>query len=241
VTGAVAHGMPADAAFFSLQKHGAGRGTALFNLCNIALGSGVLGFPAVYAQAGWLYATAFIAVFALLGAFSNTIMIRSASWYRVVSFHSVVREALGRRAGHATALAMVVYSFGGCAAFLVIIGDFLSPACAHARSAAGWQAAAVGDADLCSRNFLILAAGVAVVLPLSLRPTVTALGRAGSFAILGICYLAAAVLWRGFGSYADRGFRPPPGMQAVVGSAAGLVGPVGTVAWSFAVMLGIPR
>ena len=90
--------MPADAAFFSLQKHGAGRGTALFNLCNIALGSGVLGFPAVYAQAGWLYATAFIAVFALLGAFSNTIMIRSASWYRVVSFHSVVREALGRRA-----------------------------------------------------------------------------------------------------------------------------------------------
>jgi hypothetical protein len=30
-------------------------------------------------------------------------------------------------------------------------------------------------------------------------------------------------------------------MQAVVGSAAGLVGPVGTVAWSFAVMLGIPR
>eukprot|EP01043_Picozoa_sp_COSAG02_P093935 COSAG02_NODE_30418_length_551_cov_1.298673_1_plen_136_part_01 len=136
--------MPADAAFFLLQQRGAGSRTALFNLLNIALGSGVLGFPAVYAQAGWLYATVFIAAFALVGAFSNTIMIRSASWYRVVSFHSVVREALGPRAGNAVAVVMIVYSFGGCAAFLVIIGDFLSPACMHCRAAIGWSSAPAG-------------------------------------------------------------------------------------------------
>ena len=110
-------------------------------------------------------------------------MVRSASWYRVVSFHGVVREALGRRAGDAVAVAMVVYSFGGCAAFLVIIGDFLSPACMHCRTAMGWQSVSAGEIDACSRNFLILAVGVTVVLPLSLRPTITALGRAGSLAV----------------------------------------------------------
>ncbi len=233
--------MPADAAFFVLQQRGAGSRTALFNLLNIALGSGVLGFPAVYAQAGWLYATVFIAAFALVGAFSNTIMIRSASWYRVVSFHSVVREALGRRAGNAMAIAMVVYSFGGCAAFLVIIGDFLSPACMHCRAAMGWPSTSAGEIDACSRNFLIVAVGVSVVLPLSLRSTVTALGRVGSLAIVGICYLAVAVVWRALESFASRGYNPPSGLHAVVGTAAGLAGPVGTVAWSFAVMLGVPR
>lgn len=233
--------MPADAVFFALQQRGAGSRTALFNLLNIALGSGVLGFPAVYAQAGWLYATVFIGVFALIGAFSNTIMVRSASWYRVVSFHGVVREALGRRAGDAVAVAMVVYSFGGCAAFLVIIGDFLSPACMHCRTAMGWQSVSAGEIDACSRNFLILAVGVTVVLPLSLRPTITALGRAGSLAVIGICYLALAVVWRALQSFADRDYVPPPGLQAVVGTAEGLAGPVGTVAWSFAVMLGVPR
>lgn len=234
--------MPADTAFFLLQQRGAGSRTALFNLLNIALGSGVLGFPAVYAQAGWLYATVFIASFAVIGAFSNTIMIRSASWYHVVSFHSVVREALGHCAGNAVAIAMVVYSFGGCAAFLVIIGDFLSPACMHCRAAMGWPStSSAGEIDACSREFLIVAVGVAVVLPLSLRSTVTALGRAGSLAIVGICYLAAAVVWRALESFVNRGYNPPPGWQSVVGTAAGLAGPVGTVAWSFAVMLGVPR
>ena len=51
----------ADPTFFVLQDLGAGRATALFNLCNAALGSGVLGFSAAYQSGGWLFTSIFIA------------------------------------------------------------------------------------------------------------------------------------------------------------------------------------
>jgi amino acid permease len=236
---------PGDLVYEQLHRAGAGRMTALCNLCNIALGSGVLGFPGAFQQGGWLYTSAFIAAFALLGAFSNSIMIRSCSWYRVVSFHSVAREALGPRAGAATAAAMVVYSFGGCAAFTVMVGDFLAPACEHARGAAGWQANdaghAAGGAGVCSRQFLMVVVGAAVVLPLCLRSSVAALDRPSRLAVVGVCYLAAAVVYRSAAAFAARGFSLPGGVKAVAGTPAGRVGPTGTIAWSFAVMLGIPN
>ena len=206
--------MPPDVAFQRLQRDGGDGRSALFNLCNCALGSGVLGFPAVYAQAGWLWATVFIGVFAALGIFSNSVMIRAASFYRVVSFQGVVREGLGVKVSEAAAAAMVVYSFGGCAAFLVIIRDFTVAPCEHTRAALGWELPEPGETDLCSQQVLLLLVSVIVVLPLSLRPTVTALSGAGGFAIAGICYLAFAVLFRALGAFLDRGSTLPPGVSS---------------------------
>ena len=217
---------------------------------NIALGSGVLGFPAAYHAGGYLYTTAFIAAFALLGCFSNSIMIRCCSWHRVVSFQGVVREALGPRIATVAAIAMVVYSFGGCAAFLVIIGDFLEPPCSHASAALGWaeadgeassSAACDGSAaapGACSRQVLIVAVGLTVVLPLSLRAQITFLGAPSRFAIVGVVFLSLAVVFRSASAVAERGLAS--GVVPFVDTAAGVIGPTGTVAWSFAVMLGIP-
>ena len=211
----------------------------------------MLGFPAAYHAGGYLYTTAFIAAFALLGCFSNSIMIRCCSWHRVVSFQGVVREALGPRIATVAAIAMVVYSFGGCAAFLVIIGDFLAPPCSHASAALGWadaddeaaSSSAAGDGSAaapgaCSRQVLIVAVGLAVVLPLSLRAQITFLGAPSRFAIVGVVFLSLAVVFRSASAVAERGLAS--GVVPFVASAAGVIGPTGTVAWSFAVMLGIP-
>eukprot|EP01047_Picozoa_sp_COSAG01_P000812 COSAG01_NODE_16_length_40091_cov_15.728646_25_plen_440_part_00 len=117
------------------------------------------------------------------------------------------------------------------------------PVCLHAATASGWgQGPELPPPRLCERRLLIFAVAVVVMLPLSLRKTVTALDVPSRLAIFGILFLIGAVLWSAVSAvWLAEGGRVGQGVVAVSSSASKLIQPTGTVAWSFAVMLGIPN
>ena len=144
------------------------RGVTLANLLNVALGSGVLGMARAYAMGGWAWTTCFVVLFACLGAFANAVVVRACVRHRVTSIQGLISATQGDSAARIVMAAMVVYSFGGAAANLVMVGDFMSPACE--QLAGQWFAEGhAAPPWLCGRQLWISLVATSVILPLSLR------------------------------------------------------------------------
>ena len=97
-------------------------------------------------------------------------------------------EALGPAASHAVSLTLIVYIFGSCVAYTIIVADSFSAVIVGAAGA---------ESLLASRDGVILVVAACVLLPLSLLRRTAGLAPASTLAVVARLYTTGAVVVKG--------------------------------------------
>ena len=132
---------------------------------------------------------------ALLVAYTLVVLVR-AGRCSSASYQGVVKDAFGLCASRAVSATLVVYLFGSCVAYLIIIGDSYTKAVAalaHGSDGAWWA----------SRQFAIAVVVSFFVTPLSLLREMSRLAPASAVALVSLAYTASAIMCKGFAKVDD--------------------------------------
>uniref|UniRef100_A0AAR2J9G5 Sodium-coupled neutral amino acid transporter 7 n=1 Tax=Pygocentrus nattereri TaxID=42514 RepID=A0AAR2J9G5_PYGNA len=139
---------------------------AVFIVVNAALGAGLLNFPAAFNMAGGVTAGVVLQMCMLFFIITGLVILAYCSQVSNEStYQEVVRAVCGKVLGVVCEIAIAVYTFGTCIAFLIIIGDQLDKligAMAHESEAA------VSSHWFADRRFTITVTSVLIILPLSI-------------------------------------------------------------------------
>ena len=176
----------------SVQRHGTVAGSTA-TLANCAIGAGVLATPYALSKFGYVGGALVILIAALLVAFTLITLVCAGSEFGSTSYQGLVRDAFGKRASQFVSASLVVYLFGSCVAYLIIIGDSYSKVVgtlARLDSSAGipWWA---------SRHFAIAVVASFLVTPLSLLREMSRLAPASAMALMALAYTALAIMFDG--------------------------------------------
>ncbi|GAA6080625.1 putative sodium-coupled neutral amino acid transporter 7, partial [Tachysurus ichikawai] len=139
---------------------------AVFIVVNAALGAGLLNFPAAFYMAGGVVAGVVLQMCLLIFIITGLVILAYCSQVSNEStYQEVVRAVCGKVLGVICEIAIAVYTFGTCIAFLIIIGDQLDKlisAMAHDADSA------VVSHWYTNRKFTITVTSVLIILPLSI-------------------------------------------------------------------------
>ena len=159
-------------------------------LANCAIGAGVLATPFAVSKFGTVGGGIVVLIAALLVAYTLVVLVRAGSAFESTSYQGLVRDAFGTRASRFVSGTLVVYLFGSCVAYLIIIGDSYAKvmsAVASAGSSAWWG----------SRRFAIAVGATFLVTPLSLLREMSRLAPASAVALVSLAYTAATITCKG--------------------------------------------
>eukprot|EP00850_Spirogloea_muscicola_P003388 SM000013S26557 [mRNA] locus=s13:1027816:1030640:- [translate_table: standard] len=165
--------------------HNSSPWVAAFNLCNAAVGAGVLAFPFAFRQSGLLGGLLVAATIWLVEVAALAVLVRAAERTRCQSYQDLVNAELGRSASVATSLMMLVYLVGSMIAYLIIVGDVFQP----------MASSVFGSASLlANRRIVISALAAGLVLPMALQQTLRALKWTSMLAVVMLLYLTTALV-----------------------------------------------
>ncbi|KAF7038388.1 hypothetical protein CFC21_048581 [Triticum aestivum] len=168
--------------------HGGGASVsgAVFNLSTSIIGAGIMSIPAAMRVLGVVPALVLIAAVALLSDVSVEFMLRYTAWASgPPSYAGIMGDAFGRRAGAAALNVFIAFTTAGTlVVYLIIIGDVLSGSVDGGGEHAGVLQELFGPQWWTSREFVILATAVAVLLPLVLLRRVDSLRYTSAVSIL---------------------------------------------------------
>ena len=173
--------------------------SSVITLANSAIGAGVLTFPYAFMNAGLAAAALICVALACVMGFSLHVIASCTAAAqredpRVRSYQDVMKRATGG-AGKMQMLvevSLILYLFGGCIAFLIIIGDMLEPLVAL------------------DRRIIISAITVCVVAPLCQLTRLSALRFSSTLAVLAVTYMVCMIVAEEPGKAAAD---PPPSTQ----------------------------
>lgn len=177
-----------------LGEDGATAVSSVFTLCNSAIGAGVLSLPFAFMRAGLVGCFLLCVVLGLAEAFTLYVLSKFAERYDAHSYGSLVRKALGKKLSGILSTILLIYLWGSCIAYLVIVGDTFS-------SLVYQQ---FGDILLADRRLLITGFGLLVILPLCFPRNLSALEWISLAAVIGFVYTAVVIVIRGSEIVADR-------------------------------------
>jgi len=178
---------PHPEAHEAAKSKGLGFIGAIFNVNSSILGGGILSFPYAFAAAGivgGIIATMVIVFFALIAI---VIILYTYDKYcrgRADSYQSVVKLLYGRNAEMIMIIAVATYAFGSCIAYLVIIADqFVAVISAFGS---GWYT---------NRYFVLTAATIVIVMPLSMLKDVGLLKYSSFLATTMVYYFTLMIFY----------------------------------------------
>eukprot|EP00878_Enallax_costatus_P011109 GHUV01011602.1.p1 GENE.GHUV01011602.1~~GHUV01011602.1.p1 ORF type:complete len:461 (+),score=81.03 GHUV01011602.1:314-1696(+) len=170
-----------------LGTEGASSLSSVFTLCNTAIGAGVLSLPYAFECAGLVGCFILCLVVSSLESFTMYVLAKFSERYDASSYGSLIRRALGKKTAAALSAVMVIYLWGSCVAYLVIVADtFTSLSTLHLGPEAWFS----------QRPVVLFTTGMAVTFMCFPR-NLHALERISVAAVLGFIYTAIAVLVRG--------------------------------------------
>ncbi|EIE22920.1 hypothetical protein COCSUDRAFT_47742 [Coccomyxa subellipsoidea C-169] len=121
-------------------------------------------------------------------AFTLYVLSKFAERYQSHTYSGLVRKALGRKLSASLSAILILYLWGSCIAYLVIIGDSFSPLIALG----------VGDGSfLADRRFVITTIGLLLILPMCFPRDLGALAWVSMAAVIGFMYTAIVIVIRG--------------------------------------------
>jgi len=178
-----------------IVRHGNVLGSTA-TLANCAIGAGVLATPFAVSKFGTVAGGIIIFVTSLLVAYTLVVLVRAGSVFSSASYQGVVKDAFGPSASRAVSATLVVYLFGSCVAYMIIIGDSYTKAVAALAggSDGAWWA---------SRRFAIAVVATFFVTPLSLLREMSRLAPASAVALVSLAYTASAIMCKGFAKVDD--------------------------------------
>ncbi|KAL6468537.1 hypothetical protein MHYP_G00220610 [Metynnis hypsauchen] len=165
---------------------------AVFIVVNAALGAGLLNFPAAFNMAGGVTAGVVLQMCMLLFIITGLVILAYCSQVSNEStYQEVVRAVCGKVLGVICEIAIAVYTFGTCIAFLIIIGDQLDKligAMAHESEAA------VSSYWFADRRFTITVTSVLIILPLSIPKEIGFQKYASMLSVIGTWYVTIIII-----------------------------------------------
>uniref|UniRef100_A0A383V4T9 Amino acid transporter transmembrane domain-containing protein n=1 Tax=Tetradesmus obliquus TaxID=3088 RepID=A0A383V4T9_TETOB len=170
-----------------LGTEGASSLSSVFTLCNSAIGAGVLSLPYAFQCAGLVGCLVLSLCVAGLEAFTMYVLAKFAERYDANSYGSLIRRALGRKTAACLSGVLLVYLWGSCVAYLVIVADTFTSLSVQYLGPEAWFS---------QRPVVVLTAGTLAMLMCFPR-NLSALERVSFAAVLGFMYTAGAVLVRG--------------------------------------------
>lgn len=172
-----------------VKRHGTVLGSTA-TLANCAIGAGVLAMPYAVSELGYVLGGGVVFTAALLVVFTLIVLVRAGSTFGSSSYQGLVHDAFGGKVAQSVSAVLIVYLFGSCVAYLIIIGDSYTKvmSAVAASSDAAWWA---------SRRFAIAVIAAVVVTPLSLLREMSRLAPASAIALFALAYTALAIVTKG--------------------------------------------
>ncbi|XP_065272622.1 sodium-coupled neutral amino acid transporter 7 [Emys orbicularis] len=177
------------------QRPGAGTTStlgAVFIVVNAALGAGLLNFPAAFSTAGGVAAGIALQMSLLVFIIGGLVILAYCSRAsNERTYQEVVWAVCGKVPGVLCEVAIAVYTFGTCIAFLIIIGDqqdkIIAALVKDPQGAGGshWYA---------DRKFTISITAFLLILPLSIPKEIGFQKYASSLSVIGTWYVTAVVI-----------------------------------------------
>ncbi|MBN3309793.1 sodium-coupled neutral amino acid transporter 7 [Amia ocellicauda] len=165
---------------------------AVFIVVNAALGAGLLNFPAAFNTAGGVTSGIVLQMCMLVFIISGLVILAYCSQVsNETTYQEVVRAVCGRVPGVLCEVAIAVYTFGTCIAFLIIIGDQLDKligATVHESEGA------VSSSWYTDRKFTIVLTSVLLILPLSIPKEIGFQKYASALSVIGTWYVTVVVI-----------------------------------------------
>ena len=171
--------------------------SAIFNTTNTIIGGGVLALPFAFANAGLVVGVVLVVLIACLSWLTSHYLatltkhcLRSSGR----SYRSVAQVAFGTPGAFAVDLCFIVFLFGGCVGYVVIMGDILTP---YFEQLAGWSPKAE------NRWLVEAVVTFCFAYPLSLLKKIDMLKYTSLAALLCICYLVIVIVVESISIIAD--------------------------------------
>ncbi|CAG5126479.1 unnamed protein product [Candidula unifasciata] len=179
---------------------GTGWFSSSFLVVNAALGAGLLNFPMAYHQAGGvLIAVTIQSIFVVFVVVAIMILGYCSDISKTNTYQDVVHSVCGSLAQLACAVCIMLYCFGTCITFLIIIGDqwelfFLDVS----------KSAYCGATPFyMSRAFTITVSSILFILPLCFPRRIDFLKYASIVGVIGILYVVGLVTVKYFLPHSD--------------------------------------
>ncbi|XP_023384352.1 putative sodium-coupled neutral amino acid transporter 7 isoform X2 [Pteropus vampyrus] len=176
------------------SPEGQSRGTtstfgAIFIVVNACLGAGLLNFPAAFSTAGGVAAGITLQMSMLVFIISGLVILAYCSQAsNERTYQEVVWAVCGKLTGVLCEVAIAIYTFGTCIAFLIIIGDQQDKIIAvMAKEPEG----AGGNPWYTDRKFTISLTAFLFILPLSIPREI---GFQNFLSVVGTWYVTAIVI-----------------------------------------------
>ncbi|CAK0787069.1 hypothetical protein CVIRNUC_010285 [Coccomyxa viridis] len=190
-------GQPANLLIqISEDEDGSSSMSSVFTLCNSAIGAGVLSLPYAFRKSGLVGCFLLCIILGACEAFTMYVLSKFAERYQAPTYSGLIRKALGRKLSASLSVILILYLWGSCIAYLVIIGDSFSPLLALATGA---------DSIFADRRLVITLVTFVIILPLCFPRELGALAWVSMAAVIGFIYTAVVVVIRGSQIAAERG------------------------------------
>ena len=179
--------------------------TATLSLTMTAVGSVVLSLPATFAECGWLAGIAVLLVVALLMDVSLLFIVGAARSARANSYEDAARALLGPTGGACVEIALVCLVYGSLVSLQIIIADQVQPVASAALANAPHLPHFIAE------RWFITCVSTALVYPMTLAKSLSALASATTAAFFVLLFVAGAVV----AEFGKKGWIPDPSVVAV--------------------------
>ena len=158
--------------------------SSVITLANSAIGAGVLAFPYAFKNAGVGMALAMTTGLVIIMCFCILIISRSCERHaHCKTYNTLVRHYFGSRVGQGFEVVLILYLFGSCIGYMIIVYDMIQPVvekiycgngCGNTEKDDFYNLVVKND-TASSRAILIGVFSFTIMLPLSLLRKVTLL------------------------------------------------------------------
>ncbi|XP_054286710.1 putative sodium-coupled neutral amino acid transporter 11 [Macrosteles quadrilineatus] len=215
-------GSDTDQLFENEKRKQTGLGYASFNYINSIIGSGVIGIPFAFQQAGFGLGLVLLAVVALVTDYSLRLMVRSAHICGSFSYSGIMAAAFGSTGFFLLSALQFVYPFIAMVSYNVVVGDTVTKVLVRMFGLSS-------TALLARRDFVVLLCTLSVTVPLCLQKDMARLARASMVSIFFVFFILFTITLRFFTLFGV----VPPTEDAFEFSNSGVIPAIGIMAFAF--------
>ncbi|KAK3108965.1 hypothetical protein FSP39_019864 [Pinctada imbricata] len=162
-----------------------------FNFINSIIGSGIIGIPFAFKQAGFGLGVLLLILTAVITDYSILLLIEAGKLSNSVSYQGVMLVVCGRYGFYLLTFLQFLYPLIAMISYNVIIGDTITKIVVRVGTEE-----VLGGTLLANRQFIIFLSTLIVTLPLSLYRDVTKLSKWAFLSIALIFFILACIIVR---------------------------------------------
>ncbi|OQR81916.1 sodium-coupled neutral amino acid transporter [Thraustotheca clavata] len=178
-----------------LPSSGSIRGS-IFNLCGATLGAGALSLPYAVAVSGISFAVGQLLLAAVLTVYTIHLLLRAGEMTKLMSYEDLALHCFGKKIENFVELNIFVFCFGISVAYLVTLGDIITPL----------GSLLLGDDSFWAQRWVLMTLFcMTIMLPLSLLKDVSSLQFSSMLGVFSIFFLVFAVVTRSIMTASENG------------------------------------